>query len=192
MSSQALLNYGTSSGRQTPDLLCLLDQDALTYSQLRIWVFYFLLNCFVTIFHHNFADTHISYSSINVGDLLPSSQSFPRVSEINLFPCPCPTGWAGEGFARSQLQSKGEFSSWQSKTASVTGRCPAVMKVRHPSWKCPHCIQQCCMTNSVFFSECGGLPCSSCFILPPRLQKLAFAIALQRSAHSAPALIKSP
>lgn len=129
-----------------------------------------------------------------------SSRSFSRRSftifqesqSFTFFPCPCPTAWAGEGFAKSQLQSKGEFSSWQNKTASVTGRCPAVLKVRHPSWKCPHCIQQCCMTNTVFFSECGGLPCSSCFILPPRLQKLALAIPLQSSVHSAPALITSP
>lgn len=58
------LNYGTSFGRQSPDLVCLLDQEALTYSQLRVWVFYFPLVNFVAVFHHPFPDILISYSSI--------------------------------------------------------------------------------------------------------------------------------
>ena len=37
---------------------------------------------------------------------MPSSQPSSKVSEMYLFPCPCPLGGAGEGFARSQLQSK--------------------------------------------------------------------------------------
>lgn len=89
-------------------------------------------------------------------NLVPSSQPSSKVSEMYLFLSPCPPGEAGEEFMRSQLQSK--------KQSFPAGKARLVQGLEDVqlSWKgdislergtsllkCPHSIQQCCMTKSI-------------------------------------------
>lgn len=118
---------------------------------------------------------------LEMQNLIPSS----KVSEMDFFPCSCPFGGAGEGFARSQLQSTGIvlqlaeqdwFRGWKMSSCLESGTSLLEVSTLHPAMLLDTVSP---LLHMVVDHAFCALPCHR------DCRNLLLLIPLQRSTHSA-------